>query len=44
MKVYDWDQEEHNLILVFRRDWRWLWLRKKYVLRCWHCELRIEEP
>lgn len=36
--------EQHDMIVTFRRDWRWLWLRKRYLMRCWHCGLRIEEP
>jgi hypothetical protein len=33
----------HSLLVVHRKSWRTLF-RKRYVLRCWHCDLRIPEP
>jgi hypothetical protein len=33
----------HKLITDYERPWRQLWMKRR-VVRCHHCELRIEEP
>jgi hypothetical protein len=33
----------HLPVVTYRRPWR-RWWRKTYSLRCWTCDLRIEEP
>lgn len=34
---------DHLYTVVYRRSWR-KFFRKTYVLRCWKCEIEIEEP
>lgn len=35
--------EEHLYCVVYYRPW-YRWFRKTKVLRCWLCDLRVEEP
>jgi hypothetical protein len=39
----DCEAGRHALVVVYNRSWRALF-RKRYALRCWHCDLRVPEP
>lgn len=36
------DECDHILVITYRRPWRRLF-KMTYIIRCWFCDLKIEE-
>lgn len=35
---------KHSIVLICARPWRMLFLRRRWSLLCWHCDLEVREP